>query len=238
MLGGDQASHEPWRNLYAHLMAEIGWPEFAMNFAELALYRYLERKPRATLDGMLRNGIAAPLASSCGRLFDAVAAALGICRERQGHEAEAASRLEAIVCETTLRDEDAALAYPFAIPRLHRTGLPYIEPLAMWNAVLGDLILHTPAPVIAARFHKGLANAIAAMVRKLAQHSAGDQARFTTVALTGGCMQSAVLYTEIAGRLAADGFAVLAHSRVPANDGGIALGQVVIAAARSLESDR
>jgi hydrogenase maturation protein HypF len=238
MLGGDKASQEPWRNLYAHLMAEMGWPAFAMNFAELELYRYLEQKPRAALDGMLRSGIAAPLASSCGRLFDAVAAALDLCREHQGHEAEAASRLEAITCETTLRDEDAALAYPFAIPRLHRTGLPYIEPLAMWNAVLGDLILRTPAPVIAARFHKFLANAIAAMVRRLAQRGGEQPPRFTTVALTGGCMQNAVLYTETARRLAADGFAVLAHSRVPANDGGIAVGQAVIAAARSLGSDR
>ena len=87
MLGGDRAAREPWRNLYAQLVATIGWPALAMNFAELELFRFLEQKPRTTLDAMLRGGIAAPLASSCGRLFDAVAAALDLCRERQGYEA-------------------------------------------------------------------------------------------------------------------------------------------------------
>ena len=57
------------------------------------------------------------MASSCGRLFDAMAAALGICRDRQSHEGEAASRLEALVCQRTLHDEDDALAYPFALHR-------------------------------------------------------------------------------------------------------------------------
>ena len=74
---------------------------------------------RWLLDAMIRDGVNSPLASSCGRLFDAVAAALGICRDRQSHEGEAASRLEALVCQRTLRDEDDALAYPFALHR-HR----------------------------------------------------------------------------------------------------------------------
>ena len=62
---GDKASREPWRNLYAHLMAEMGWAEFEMNFAGLELYAYLAAKPRALLDGMLAKGINAPMASSC-----------------------------------------------------------------------------------------------------------------------------------------------------------------------------
>ncbi|WP_196760802.1 Kae1-like domain-containing protein, partial [Streptobacillus moniliformis] len=82
-------------------------------------------KPRATLDTMIKNGINAPLASSCGRLFDAVAAALNICRERQGYEGEAAARLEAIVDEDTLRNEDDTLGYPMSIPNLRGSGLPY-----------------------------------------------------------------------------------------------------------------
>ncbi len=139
MPGGDAAAREPWRNLYAHLMAEMGWAELAMNFADSTLHRDLAAKPRATLDAMIRAGTNAPKASSCGRLFDAVAAALGLCRERQGHEGEAASRLEALVSDETLREEDEALAYPFTIPNLPDTGLPYIEPLAMWRAILGDL---------------------------------------------------------------------------------------------------
>jgi len=229
MPGGDAASREPWRNLYAHLTAEMGWDELTMNFAELELYRDLARRPRATLDAMIRGGANAPKASSCGRLFDAVAAALGICRERQLHEGEAAARLEALVCTRTLRDEGDVLAYPFTIPNLRGSGLPYVEPLAMWRALLGDLILKTPAPVIAARFHKGLAKIITAMAKQLA--GAG---MFDTVALSGGCFQNKILFEETSRRLRDAGFAVLSHALVPPNDGGIALGQAAIAAARLL----
>jgi len=237
MLGGAQAAREPWRNLYAHLMAEMTWPVFAMNFDELELHGYLAAKPRATLDAMITNGINAPQASSCGRLFDAVAAALNICRERQAYEGEAAARLEAIVDEDTLRNEDDALGYPLSIPNLRGSGLPYIEPLGLWNAVLGDLILKTPAPVMAARFHKGLAKSIVAMTKKLAsgEDEAGPR-RFTTVALSGGCFQNRILFEEVTRRLENESFTVLSHAQVPANDGGLALGQAAIGAAHLIKS--
>ena len=231
MAGGVQAIREPWRGLYAHLMAEMGWAELTMNFAELPLYRDLAEKPRATLDAMIERRINSPFASSCGRLFDAVAAALDLCRDRQSYEGEAAMRLEAAVCERTLAEEDDSLAYPFTIPNLPGSGLPYIEPRAMWNAILGDLILATPVPVIAARFHKGLARAVAAMAAKLA----GAEHGFDTVALSGGCFQNAVLLNETESRLRQSGFTVLSHSKVPPNDGGLALGQAAVAAARLLE---
>lgn len=227
MLGGAQAIHEPWRNLYAHLMAAMGWPKLVMDFEALELVTYLAAKPRALLDAMLRNRINSPPASSCGRLFDAVAAAVGICRERQRFEAEAACRLESIVDAGALREEDETLAYPFTLPNLPGSRLPYVEPLAMWNALLGDLILRTPAPIIAARFHRGLARALVAMARK-------HRSRFDTVALTGGCFQNKVLFAETVRRLQAEEFSVLAHSRVPAHDGGLALGQAAIGAARLL----
>jgi hydrogenase maturation protein HypF len=231
MPGGAAAIREPWRNLYAHLMAEMGWAEFTTDFSAHELCAYLSCKPRALLDAMIRDAINTPTASSCGRLFDAVAAALGICRERQGHEGEAASRLEALVCERTLRDEDEALAYPMSIARLHGSGLPYLEPLAMWRAILGDLIQQTPPPVMAARFHKGLAKAVVAMTTTLARGN-----RFDTVALTGGCFQNAVLFGQTAQRLRDAGYTVLTHGLVPANDGGLALGQAAIAAARLIAS--
>jgi hydrogenase maturation protein HypF len=237
MLGGAQAAREPWRNLYAHLMAEMKWPEFAMNFDELELHAYLANKPRATLDAMTRSAINAPPASSCGRLFDAVAAALDVCRERQAYEGEAAARLEAMVDEDILCSEDDALGYPLSIPNLRGSGLPYIEPLAMWNAVLGDLILKTPVPVMAARFHKGLAKAIVAMTRKLA--SGEDEATpllFTTVALSGGCFQNRILFEEVSRRLETEHFTVLSHAQVPANDGGLALGQAAIGAAHLIDA--
>jgi hydrogenase maturation protein HypF len=238
MIGGDQASREPWRSLYAHLMAEMSWAELSMNFDQLALYRVLAAKPRELLDRMISKSINAPLASSCGRLFDAVAAALGVCRERQLYEGEAASRLEAMLDDQALLGGDE-LSYPFAIPNLRGSNLPYVEPLAMWKALLGDLVMQTPAPRIAARFHKGIARVIVAMTIKLARRDSPDGARFDTVALSGGCFQNATLLAEVAQRLRAEGFTVLSHSRVPANDGGLALGQAAIAAARLLSgSDR
>jgi hydrogenase maturation protein HypF len=236
MPGGAAAVKEPWRNLYAHLMAEMGPAHLAMNFAELPLFAYLEAKPRATLDAMIKNGVNAPLASSCGRLFDAVAAALGLCRDAQAYEGEAGGKLEAIVDDDVLRNEDETLAYPLTIPNLRGSGLPYIEPLAMWNAILGDLILNTPAPIMAARFHKGLAKAIAAMTRKLARRDNVDGPRFEAVALSGGCFQNSVLFEEVTRRLEADGFTVLSHAQVPANDGGLALGQAAIGAAHLLNA--
>jgi hydrogenase maturation protein HypF len=236
MLGGAAAVKEPWRNLYAHLMAEMGWAHFEMNFSELELHYYLAAKPRATLDAMVKNNFNVAFASSCGRLFDAVSAALGLCRERQAYEGEAATRLEAIVDENALRNEDEALAYPLTIPNLRGSGLPYIEPLAMWNAILGDLILNTPAPIMAARFHKGLAKAIVAMAKKLARRDDESGPRFDTVALSGGCFQNRILFEEVVRRLEAEDFHVITHALVPANDGGLALGQAAIGAAQLIDN--
>jgi hydrogenase maturation protein HypF len=236
MLGGAQAVREPWRNLYAHLMAGMGWAAFAENFAELDLYADLSRRPRPALDAMIRNGVNTPKASSCGRLFDAVAAALDICRDRQVYEGEAAARLESMVDQETLRHEDEALGYPLSISNLRGSGLLYIEPLGMWRAILDDLILKTPAPVIAARFHKGLAKIIAAMASKLARRDDDSGPRFGTIALSGGCFQNRILFEEVVRRLEQDDFVVLSHAQVPANDGGLALGQAAIGAARLIDA--
>jgi hydrogenase maturation protein HypF len=231
MLGGAQAVREPWRNLYAHLMAEMGWPEFSMNFSGLELHAYFSAKPRPLLDRMIEGGVNSPLASSCGRLFDAVAAVLNLCRDRQAYEGEAAMRLEAMTDEAALAQEGEGAAYPLAIANLSGTGLPYIEPLPMWRAILGDLTLETPPPLMAARFHKGLAKAVIAMVIRLAQQDGAEGALFDTVALTGGCFQNRILFELVAAGLERAGFAVLSHRQIPANDGGIALGQAAIAAA-------
>jgi hydrogenase maturation protein HypF len=231
MLGGTQAAREPWRNLYAHLVAGMGWATLATNFSELDLCADLARRPRAILDAMIRSGINAPKASSCGRLFDAVAAALNICRERQAYEGEAAARLEATVDQDTLRLEDEAFSYPFTIEAISGSHPPCVEPLAMWQTLLGDLASKTPAPVMTARFHKGLARAVVAMTTKLARRDDDGAPRFDTVALSGGCFQNRILFEEVVRRLAQNNFVVLTHAQVPANDGGLALGQAAIGAA-------
>lgn len=208
MPGGTAAVREPWRNLYAHLKAAGLQPH----------------RPNSVLDAMIRNGVNSPMGSSCGRLFDAVAAALGICRDRQSHEGQAASRLEALVCERTLHQEDDELAYPFSLAVMEPVC---IDPAAMWRTLLDDLARETPHPVIAARFHKGLAIAVVAMARHLAAY-----VTFDTVALSGGCFQNAVLLEQTERRLRDAGCNVLSHSIVPANDGGLALGQAAVAAAQ------
>ena len=232
MPGGAQAIREPWRNTYAHLVTGMGWARFAKDYAETPLHRFLQVKPRAVLDGMITRGVNSPLASSCGRLFDAAAAAVGICRERADYEGQAAAEFEALVDARTLVDEDESLAYPFAIARLPSSNLPYVEPRPMWQALLGDLIMNTPVPVIAARFHKGLATVIARMIGGLRQRRP-DTEPVSTVALSGGVVQNRVLLELLIDRLEAMGLRVLTHALVPANDGGLALGQAVIAAARA-----
>jgi len=229
------AMREPWRNTYAHLMAEMKWPAFAMNYHELELHDFLAAKPRALLDGMLAKNVNSPLASSCGRLFDAVAAALGICRAHAAYEGQGAVELEALVDHEVLRFEDDELGYPFGIPRLKGSHLPYIEPLAMWGALLGDLILKTPVPTMAARFHKGLARVIATMVDKMARAHDEDHP-LRVVALSGGVFQNKVLLECVGERLRAAGYTVLTHRRAPCNDGGLALGQAAVAAARAFDN--
>jgi hydrogenase maturation protein HypF len=206
MPGGAAAIKEPWRNLHAHLKAA----------GEAATLPALAGKKLDLLDRMIEGAINAPPASSCGRLFDAVAAALGLCGDRQGHEGEAAARLEAAVCRRTLLEEDEARSYLFDIA----------EPKALWRQILADLAARTSVPVMAARFHKGLALSLVACARRLTG--------FDTVALSGGCFQNAILLAETARRLREAGFTVLTPTRVPTNDGGLALGQAAIAMARLL----
>ena len=234
MPGGAQCIAEPWRNTYAHLMAAMSWRDFAMRNAGLELFAFLDAKPRATLDAMIGRNVNSPLASSCGRLFDAAAAAAGVCRERALYEGQAAIEFEALVDPATLGSEEDSLAYPFVIARMKDTQMPYVEPRPMWQALLGDLARATPVPVIAARFHKGLAIVIAKMIDELSRHASGGNSGepTRTVALSGGVFQNRILLEQVIARLESLHFRVLTHRQVPANDGGLSLGQAAVAAAR------
>jgi hydrogenase maturation protein HypF len=233
LLGGARAMREPWRNTYAHLMACIGWPELMQSHATLDLVRRLDMKPRHLLDGMLRGGVNCPPASSCGRLFDAVAAACGVCFEACDYEGQAAMEFEALADRRTLAFEDDALAYPFAVGRPPDGDLPDIDPTPMWRALLDDLQQGIAPELISARFHKGLAIAITQMAHALAD-GAGVALAQRTVALSGGVFQNRILLEQLTRRLQHDGFDVLQQRQVPTNDGGLSLGQAVVAAARVL----
>jgi hydrogenase maturation protein HypF len=230
MPGGAQAAREPWRNTFAHLDTAFGWERCLADHPKLGLVRFLETKPLTPLRAMIRNNINSPPASSCGRLFDAVAAALSICRERAGYEGQAAIEVEACVDAQTL-ERDAG--YPFAIA-LAPCDLPSSTPATldsrpMWEALLQDLADRTPAPVMAARFHRGLADGLVEMAVRLAQG-------IETAVLSGGAFQNRILLELVMEGLRTRGFRVLAPLQVPANDGGLSLGQAVIAAARRLNS--
>lgn len=202
--GGDAANREPWRNLLARLDAA----GFAAEADAL-----LPDRPRALLRQAIAAGVNAPLSSSAGRLFDAVAAALGLAPGAQSFEGEAAMALEALAGQTR------AAPYPFA-----QNG-PRIDPAPMFRALLADRATGRPAAEIAAAFHAGLARAVCAPARALVE---GGQAG--AVALSGGCFQNATLLALCREELA--GLTVLLPHRTPPNDGGLALGQALVAAAR------
>jgi len=228
MPGGAQAVREPWRNLYAHLL------ELASQFPELALHGHLDSKRRTLLDAMIAKQLNTPLASSCGRLFDAVAAALGVCCERQDYEGEAAIQLEALA--TSAVDGAAATVYPFDVSRL-ADGLLEINPAPMWNALLSDLACRVSRSTIALRFHEGLSAILVQVSKRLARHDT-NAPLFKAVALSGGCFQNRILLESVAAQLRQAGFVVLTHAEVPANDGGLSLGQAAIGGARLIESHK
>jgi len=232
MLGGEQAIHQPWRNTYAHLMAAFAWEDVQRNYGALDLITFLENQPRSLLNQMLSQGINSPLASSAGRLFDAVAAALGICRETTSYEGQGAIALETLATEfltsPTGRQWADQFAYPFAIDR--RAAMPILEPRPMWSNLLTDLRHNLSTAEIAARFHMGLAQAIAILA-----HSLRESHEFTHVALTGGVFQNRILHQHVSQYLSQMGLIVLTHHHVPPNDGGVSLGQVAIAAARTIQ---
>jgi hydrogenase maturation protein HypF len=232
MVGGVQAIREPWRNTYAHLVAGIGWTEFTEKFSSLELYRYLLTKPLSTVDRMLERGINVPLASSCGRLFDAVAAALGLCADHALFEGQGAMELEALAESYRLSANEAP--YVFAITE-QSSGMLHLDSSPMWEALLEDLGQHSSAARIAARFHYGLAQAIREMIARLREPGAVG-ALVDTVVLSGGCFQNKLLFEAVVRLLESDGLTCLSHAKVPTNDGGLALGQAAIAAARYLEN--
>lgn len=253
MIGGTQAIYQPWRNSYAQLKIAFDWDDLQQKYRGLEFFDFLESKPILLLNQLLEKGINSPLASSCGRLFDAVAAAIDICRESCSYEGQGAIEMEALIDRDSLKDVEESLAYPFTFGNLEimqeklgkRASLNlfsqeklissstpplYIEPQPMWQALLDDLQHNIPKAVIAAKFHKGLAKAIVAMVNQLR-----GQQKIQNVVLTGGVFQNQILLEQVSHRLEKKGITVLIHHLVPPNDGGLSLGQAVIAAAQLME---
>ncbi|MBF2014892.1 MAG: carbamoyltransferase HypF [Rivularia sp. T60_A2020_040] len=225
LIGGEKANNQPWRNTYSQLISSFNWAEIKQNYGSLEIIKYLEQKPLTLLNKLSESLLNSPLTSSTGRLFDAVAAAIGICREKSSYEGQAAIEMEALIDEKLLNKHKETRTYPFKLNFLD--NIYYIDPYPMWKTLLQDLQQQTSAKIIAAKFHLGFAIAIVETVNTLRkQHSINH------VVLTGGVFQNRILLEQVTNRLKTSGISVLTHSLVPCNDGGLSLGQAVIAAAK------
>jgi hydrogenase maturation protein HypF len=228
MIGGEQAIHQPWRNTYAQLINALTWEEIKQKYGELEIIKFLENKNPKLLNQIIDKGINSPLTSSVGRLFDAVAAATGICREECSYEGQAAIEMEAIADVNILNNDEETLNYPFKFENSDK--IYCINPAPMWLGILNDIQQKISPSEIAAKFHISLASVITTIVKQLSQTY-----KFNQVALTGGVFQNRILLEQVTKRLRKTGINVLTHSIVPTNDGGLSLGQAVIAAANYLK---
>ena len=212
LAGGDVTVHRPYRMALAHLWtAGAGWPE------DLAPVRACPPAERAVLRHQLRTGLGCVPTSSMGRLFDAVASLAGV-RHVVDYEAQAAIELEAAA-----RDVPTGRAvYRFAV--LPATDPAVIDPAPVIAAIARDTSDAVPAGIVGARFHV----AVARLVLELAL---GHAEITRTVVLAGGVFQNSLLLSTTRALLRDHGFTVRCPHRLPPNDGGLALGQVLAAGA-------
>jgi len=212
--GGQKAIHEPWRIAVSLLRQAYGksWPEIAFR---------LKLAPDQTdfelLDKIIETKLNSPLSSGLGRLFDGVAAIMGL-RRKVSFEGQAAMELEA-------KAELAGEVLPFEI--LHNPDDSYILDISTTiRAIVENIIFGKRVEEIASAFHATLTAAFAVMsveMRKLTG--------INRVALSGGCFQNRILLEGTVSELKKNGFDVYYHSQIPTNDGGVCLGQAVIAGA-------
>jgi hydrogenase maturation protein HypF len=204
--GGDAATRRPSRTALGLLHAlGLGWDEALPTHADLCY------EDRTAIRIQLERGLNSPLTSSMGRLFDAAAALAGV-RQRVNYEAQAAIEFEA------LADPDETGLYPFELAKGQVSAAPAIE------ALVGDVLAGKAVSKISARFHNGLA----AMVQDVCA-SLRVETGVSKVALSGGVWQNVTLLMKTIPLLQKAGFQVYIHHKVPSNDGGLALGQAVVA---------
>jgi hydrogenase maturation protein HypF len=220
MPGGAAAIREPWRMAASYLRHAFGPEIFRLAIP------FVEQIPAAklrTIFQMAERGVNSPLTSSCGRLFDAVAALAGL-RHEVNYEAQAAIELEAC------RDESAT-GKPYTFSVREEGGVLHLDPAPAIRAIVEDLLRAATPGQISQRFHDGLACALAGVARRLRERTG-----LNSVCLSGGSFQNVYLAWELERLLVAEGFRVFTHSQVPAGDGGLSLGQAIVAASRSEKS--
>ncbi len=216
--GGEKAIREPRRQALGLLYETLGPDIFKRG--DLPPLRSFTRRELTALRTMLVRGVNAPYTTSAGRLFDAVASITGL-QQVSSYEGQAAMTLE-----FALGGEKEG-EYPFD---LTESALPGSRLTVDWSpmvtALLKDIERGAGAPVVAAKFHNGLAEAAVEVARR-----SGEK----RIVLSGGCFQNRYLTERVVRRLGEEGFRPYWHQRVPPNDGGIALGQIAVAAERMLK---
>jgi hydrogenase maturation protein HypF len=210
--GGDAATRNPYRIALAYLHRCLG---------EIPALPFLASVPQDEIDvvrRMVDRGINTPLTSSCGRLFDAISALLGVCLAAS-YEAQAAIELEMVAGDLRYKEQ---ATYPFSIEMARGVHVVHFEPL--FAALVKDLHAEERVSTISATFHYSVAEVIARMCQLIREEDGLD-----TVALSGGCFQNRRLLRLTVEELQAQGFRTLVHRQVPCNDGGLSLGQAVAA---------
>jgi hydrogenase maturation protein HypF len=211
LAGGEKAIRDIWRIALAALDdAFAGAPPLD----RLPLFAGISAAEIAAVRQMIAQGFNAPLARGVGRWFD-LAGAIGLSRRRASYEGQAALEWN------NAAGAEPGGAYPYGVDR--SGPVPELDLRPALRALAADAIVGRPAPLIAASFHDTLAEATAALVR-------GTGLRLPVV-LTGGCFQNARLTESVRGALVPE-LEVLLHRDVPCGDGGLSLGQAMIAAAR------
>ncbi|GGF65185.1 carbamoyltransferase HypF [Alteromonas lipolytica] len=216
LIGGAQAIRSPWRSLYAQLRRVVSAAEMA-SLADIC--PQLASPMCKSFEKMLSMQLNSPLSSSAGRLFDAVAAALGCAPEHISYEGQAAIKLETLAAEC----HSEVTPYRFTLTQNH------IEPASFWPQIIADLRRGRSRAEMALAFHLGFAAALVEMTHRLAERYA-----FATVVLSGGVMQNQLLNAQLTQALNGAGFKVLTHQQLPANDGGISYGQALVTLARTI----
>jgi hydrogenase maturation protein HypF len=214
--GGAAAIHEPWRVALSYLVKHYVKD---LNSLDLPFLRGIDERRRNVIQQMIDRQIHSPRTSSCGRLFDAVAALAGI-RSTVNYEAQAAIELEMAAYDST---DDGA--YPFDLIPDGRHW--QIGTFSLFQALLRDLRGQQPVADISRRFHTGLAALFVELAEKIR-----EQSKLNRVCLSGGCFHNVLLFRLMMDGLRAKSFEVYCHSEVPSGDGGISLGQALIAAHR------
>ncbi len=209
--GGERAIKEPWRMAASFLNRIYG---DRMLDLDIDFIKSLDRNKWATIKKMIDKGLNSPMTSSAGRLFDAVSALLGI-RKEVYYEGQAAIELE-------MTAGHADLTYPFYLKELGNKTEVILEPLI--KGIVSDIASGVAVEAISSQFHNTFSEIILQLCLKIRQANGIER-----VVLSGGVFQNTLLLDKTFALLDASGFEVYTHHRVPTNDGGIALGQAIIA---------